>query len=121
MRSTQLFDKVVLDTSASPNDYPRGYKLEVSDNGINWNTVGIGTGRSAETTISFSAQNARYIRIEQTGFADGTWWSIHEVEVFAAENNETNDLSSGGGQFSPMAHILALFALVPLRLRRRMI
>jgi fibronectin type 3 domain-containing protein len=83
MGSTNSFYKLVLDATASPNDYPRGYQVEVSNDGVNWSSsIATGAGSSAITTITFPSQTARYIRVTQTGSA-GNYWSIHEFNVYA--------------------------------------
>ena len=83
MGSANVFSKIVLNTVNSPSDYPRGYQVFVSNDGINWgSSVTTGTGSSAITTITFATQTARYIRITQTGSAPGNYWSIHEFNVF---------------------------------------
>jgi hypothetical protein len=83
MGSANTFYQIVLDSSGSSGDYPRGYQVNISNDGINWGSVVTnGTGSSAVTTISFaSPQAARYIRITQTGSTSG-WWSIYEFNVF---------------------------------------
>lgn len=81
--SPSTFNKIVLNAANSANDYPRGYQVFVSNDGINWGSaIATGTGTSGITTITFSTQAARYIRIIQTGSANGTYWSIHEFNVF---------------------------------------
>ena len=82
MRITQTFNRLVLDTTESPNDFPRGYDVLVSNDGSNWNTVASGSGVSAVTSISFNSQQARFIRIDQTGSHDRWWWSIHDLNVY---------------------------------------
>jgi len=83
MGATQTFDKLVLNTSNSPNDYPRGYAIYVSSDGTNWgNAIASGSGSSAITTITFPTQSARYIKIVQTGSDSYWWWSIHELNVY---------------------------------------
>ncbi len=82
MGSTNVFNKIVLNAANSGNDYPRGYQLLVSNDGMNWNFVTSGAGTPSITTITFVPQTARYIRIIQTGSAAGTFWSIHEFNVF---------------------------------------
>ena len=82
LQSTESFSRIVLDSSASASDYPRGYRVRVSNNGNNWNTVASGNGNNAVTMLDFFQQSARYIRIEQTGTSDKYWWSIHEVSIY---------------------------------------
>ena len=82
--SAQTFSKIVLDSAGSPNDYPRGYTVEVSSNGTNWTLVTTtGSTAAGVTTINFATQTANYIRVTQTGSAAGNWWSIHEFYVYA--------------------------------------
>ncbi len=70
MGSINAFNKIVLNAANSPGDYPRGYQVYVSNDGINWGSpVASGAGSSVITTITFANQAARYIRIIQTGSA----------------------------------------------------
>jgi hypothetical protein len=82
--------RVVLDTSGSPGDWPRGFVVEVSEDGKTWRTVAR-TDRGAEcqaggvTTVSFEPSAARYVRVKQTGKAGssgGLYWSMHEMRVY---------------------------------------
>jgi hypothetical protein len=84
MGSPKTFSQLVLDASDSPGDYPRGYQVTISSDGVSWSDpVASGSGTSAVTTISFPPQTARYIRVTQT--TDGLttlFWSIHELNVY---------------------------------------
>ncbi len=83
MGLANTFNKIVLNCVNSANDYPRGYQVYVSNDGVNWGgTIATGVGSSGSTTITFATQAARYIRIIQTGSAPGTFWSINEFNVF---------------------------------------
>ncbi len=83
MGVANTFNKLVLNCVNSANDYPRGYQVYVSNDGVNWGSfVASGTGSSGTTTITFPAQAARYIRIIQTGSVSGTFWSIDEFNAF---------------------------------------
>ncbi|WP_150107220.1 carbohydrate-binding protein [Pedosphaera parvula] len=83
MGSARTFYKIVLNTVNSSGDYPRGYQVNVSNDGLAWGSpVATGTGASAITTITFATQAARYIRITQTGSAQGSYWSIHDFNVY---------------------------------------
>ena len=85
MSSVNVFNKVVLNAANSPNDYPRGYQVLVSNDGVNWSgPIASGAGNSSVTTITFTNVAARYIRIVQTGSVSGLFWSIHEFNVFGA-------------------------------------
>jgi mono/diheme cytochrome c family protein len=75
-----------LDCVKSPNDYPRGYKLEFSSDGEKWKQVATGKGYGPITDIQFAPARAKFIRITQTGAVGGLFWSIHELQVFAAND-----------------------------------
>jgi len=74
-----------LDSAGSGNDYPRGYKLELSTDGQNWGKpAATGEGKTAITTITFPTVKAKFIRITQTGKpTSNTFWSIHELDVLS--------------------------------------
>jgi len=94
---THTVNQVVLDTSGSSNDYPRGYELQFSTNGLNFTTIAAGEpSASGITTINFSDRTAGMIRIIQTGSNDRFWWSIHEINILSADGNP----SSGSTVFS---------------------
>ncbi|WOP38577.1 discoidin domain-containing protein [Streptomyces sp. Li-HN-5-13] len=90
--STQTFNQVVLDTTASSGDFVRQYELYTSDDGTTWGKpVATGPG-STVTRILLPKTTARYIRVVNKA-GSGSWWSIHEVSVFAPDSNT---ISSGG-------------------------
>ena len=72
-----------LDAGNSFKDYPRGYKVELSDDGRAWGKpVVTGKGNSTVTDIFFPPAKGKFIRITQTGSAHGLFWSIHELDIF---------------------------------------
>ena len=73
-----------LDSTKSANDYPRGYKVEVSSDGTAWKQVQVGHGSGAVTDILFPPTKAKFLKITQTGSVGGLFWSIHEIQLFAA-------------------------------------
>ncbi|HKI34800.1 MAG TPA: discoidin domain-containing protein [Gemmataceae bacterium] len=80
------FQELVLDTSGSLNDYPRGYAVYVSQTGTDWATlkpVATGKGSGAVTTITLpAAVTGRYVRVVQTGSDPMWWWSIDEFNLY---------------------------------------
>ncbi len=76
--------QIALDTSEHPTDYPISYKLEVSSDGASYAFVTSGSGSSL-TTIKFSDESARYLKITQTG-SSSSWWSIHEISISCQSN-----------------------------------
>jgi len=84
MKTSKSFSRIVMDSGGSANDYARGYEVYVSNDGTNWgNPVATGTGDAAKITVDFTTQNARYIKVVQTGSASN-WWSIVEFDVIGA-------------------------------------
>lgn len=72
---------LALDTTGSPNDYPRGYVVRVSTDRNQWAEVARNDQNNGPLDVNFSPREARFIRIEQTGRSEQWWWSIHEVTV----------------------------------------
>ena len=79
-----VISTIRLDATASKNDYPRGYKVELSSDNKTWSKpVAEGKGDTAVTQIEFAPAKAKFVRITQTGSVQGLFWSIHEVEILA--------------------------------------
>lgn len=74
---------LVLDTRRSNGDYPRGYEVYVSDDPSKWGEPVASAAQNSERLldIHFEPTSARYIKIVQTGAAEGNYWSIHELDV----------------------------------------
>ena len=68
-------------------DFPATYTLALSPDDVNYTQVGTGVG-GQPTAICFPAQQARYIKIIQTGLT-GSWFSIYEISVF--QDSATSD------------------------------
>ncbi len=81
MAQPYLLTGLDLNAGAGSGDYPRGYEVYLSLDGSSWGEpVAKGTGASV-TRIAFSPQEARYVRIVQTGNS-GSWWSIVELDAY---------------------------------------
>ena len=84
MQSPQTFDQITMDAAGSNGDYPRGYQIFVSSDGVNFgNAVASGNGTDQLVTAHFASQTARYFQIVQTGAAPN-WWSIAELNVYSS-------------------------------------
>lgn len=91
MGAAVTFNQIQLDSGESyPNDYPRGYTVQVSKDGTNWTQVATGQGFHRQVPINFPAVSARYIKINQTG-TSSSWWSVSEMNVYL--NNDDYDLN----------------------------
>ncbi len=81
MLTSQPFNQLTLDSAGSANDYPRGYAVYVSADGVSWGApVAAGAGTNKLVTVTFPPQTARYIKIALTA-AISNWWSIAELNV----------------------------------------
>ena len=91
----ELVSGLVLDEGVSAGDYPRGYKVEVSDDGQTWKqTVASGKGERGVTAIAFAPVKAKALRITQTDSAQGTFWSIHELQVLDGKSSPSQAQAS---------------------------
>lgn len=92
MQAPYKVNRVILDSSESPNDGPAAYdvflKLNSSDA---WEKVASGTNGSAVQIISFPEKTASQIRVAQTG-KKGNYWSIHEFYAACVEEVPTGIL-----------------------------
>jgi mono/diheme cytochrome c family protein len=81
---------VELDSVKSPNDYPRGFEVQLSSDGQTWSKV-VASGKDASpvTTIAFPPAKAKFIRLTQTGAVKGLFWSIHELQIFTVPDITT--------------------------------
>ncbi|MGW4802299.1 hypothetical protein ACWEPC_58800 [Nonomuraea sp. NPDC004297] len=55
----------------------------ISADGLTWTTADSGRGFGWKQAISVPPQQARYVRITQTGTGD-RYWSIDEVMIYSA-------------------------------------
>lgn len=83
---------LVLDTRGSQNDYPRGFTVSVSDDGENWTKLVEGEGDGPSTEIVLPDRTvAQHVRLEQTGRADGLFWSVHRLIVTGEPSESQQD------------------------------
>ncbi|HEU4421533.1 MAG TPA: discoidin domain-containing protein, partial [Pilimelia sp.] len=74
--------RLVLDTGASTGDYPRGYTVSVSDDGVSWSRpVASGAGTGQITTIELAVPPIRHVRVTLTADS-GSWWSVADVRAY---------------------------------------
>lgn len=74
---------LVLDTAKSKGDWPRGWKIELSQDGQAWEKPVL-EGQSPTSTTEFlfpKVAKAKFIRVTDTGSVKGLYWSIHELDV----------------------------------------
>jgi glucosylceramidase len=77
--------QLVLDTGVSTGDYPRGYAVTVSTDGVNWTTaVASAQGTGQFTTVSLTGHPVRYVRVTLTTASPDNWWSTADVRAYTA-------------------------------------
>ena len=75
-----LVNTLILDAGRSAGDYPREYRIFVSNDGKNWGeSIKKGTGQQL-TKIEGIDKKATFVKIEQTG-SNNAWWSIHDLKI----------------------------------------
>jgi hypothetical protein len=77
-----VFNRLSVDNTANPGQYPRRLDIEVSANGSAWKSVATLQGTDGVTTSRFGAQIARYVRLTQTASAAAAW-SVGELNLFS--------------------------------------
>ena len=87
MKKSEKFDKIVLDNTWAQWDSPAKYSVSVSNNGKEWGKpVATGSGQPGITTVLFPLQDARYLKITQTGTDTTYHWSVYEIDVYRRMN-----------------------------------
>jgi hypothetical protein len=68
---------------AGPPGFPRGYKVEISEDGSTWSVVTEGNGSAPTTTSTFQSVAATFVRVTLTADApDAPAWSIQNFKVY---------------------------------------
>ena len=81
MKSPQTFNQLFVDAGTSTTNFPRAFKVEVSNDATVWTQVLTGTGAAAFVNITFPFQRAQFIKLSQTA-TNTNPWSIQELSVF---------------------------------------
>lgn len=89
--SAVMVNGVQVASEAGKMDYAPQLEVSVSMDGTTFTPVACGPG-AVTTDFSFTATNARYVRLVQHGIADA-WWSIWDLKVYAA----SGATCAGGG------------------------
>jgi hypothetical protein len=71
-QSPQFYTSLRL-VSGNANNYPRSFKVLVSNDNSTFTQVATGTGASQYVTASFPLQSARYVRVQLTAGASAPW------------------------------------------------
>ena len=113
MGKVEKFDTVVLDLGSSTGDAPKGYQVFVSKDGNNYGQA-IATGGEGNGIITFDSQEARYIKIVQTG-TKTNYWSIHEIYVLNNDEGteEPEEPVDPDGRYAGNPIITSIFTADP--------
>jgi len=79
--SAEDFNELKMSMPGSTNDYARGFDVYVSNDASSWAKVASCTGSGTPQIVSFSPQNARYVKVLLNTGAD-MWWSIDEFNLY---------------------------------------
>ncbi|HVR28066.1 MAG TPA: discoidin domain-containing protein, partial [Thermoanaerobaculia bacterium] len=83
LSSEGLVADVWLDTTGSPNDYPRGLSVLHSRDGEIFEPAGIVVRGTTRMHVALDPPvRARWLRIEQTGREEQFYWSVHDLELW---------------------------------------
>jgi len=75
-----MLSELRLVSSKSPRNYARAIKVEVSENGTDWNlAVAQSKGTAPVLEISFPRVSAKFVRITQTDAAPNSTWTLDDV------------------------------------------
>ncbi len=82
MGSAQSFNELKMSSPNSPNDYARGFDVEVSKDGNSWTTVASCTGTRTPETVSFPDQSEQYVKVVLSAGDSHYWWSVDELNLY---------------------------------------
>jgi glucosylceramidase len=78
--------RFVLDAGAGTGDYPRGYTVTTSRDGVHWSAaVTDGTGTGQLTTVNLGGAPVRFVRVTLTA-ASGSWWSVADTRAYRTQS-----------------------------------
>jgi hypothetical protein len=82
LNETRPVSGLALDSTGSPNDYPRGYRVFAAEDRDHWVEVASNSQNDRPLNVTFSPRPVRYLYIEQTGDDPTYWWSVHGIEIY---------------------------------------
>jgi glucosylceramidase len=74
--------RLVLDSGTDVADFPVGYQISTSADGVEWSRpVASGRGQGQLTVIDLPATRSRYLRVTQTS-TSAQWWTVADLRVY---------------------------------------
>ncbi|WP_442511931.1 PVC-type heme-binding CxxCH protein [Novipirellula sp. SH528] len=96
-------------TSATPDRYPRGVEIRVSDDKERWSEpITRGKGEGAINVFSMEPTLGRYFRIVQTGSDDHHRWSISDLQIHGVKGKQVIEAIEDEGPLPPTEELLKL-------------
>ena len=76
--------RVVFDAGTSTGDYPRGYTVTTSSDGVTWNTAVASARRQRPVHDGpLTGAPVRYVRLTLTA-SSGSWFSVADVRAYTS-------------------------------------
>ena len=96
MGTYRLFNQITVDAGTMTGNFPRNYRVEISNNATTWTQIVAPTANSAVLlTINVQPQTARHIKISLTAAnPTGSPWSIQELNVAGQALSPANWVAS---------------------------
>ncbi len=105
--------RIQLEYTYWPNDYPRGYAVYISTDGISWGTAivtGTGSNTAGITSITLPAgTSTRYLKVQLTLAAAGVWYTIGEFRAYNTSGLKSAFASTAPAQLDISAFKVSVF------------
>jgi RHS repeat-associated protein len=98
MATYRLFNQITIDAGTMTGNFPRSYKVEISNNASTWTQIASGTNSAVLLTVNVQAQTARHIKVSLTAAnPTGSPWSIQEFNVLGPALSRTGWVATASG------------------------
>jgi|GEM_PF-1341068 len=88
---------ITLDSGKEETDYPRGLRVEVSDDGKAWTEVAkrtAGTLAGQTQQVALKPVAGKYLRLTELGTEGFLWWSVYDLKINVKEQDEPLKLAA---------------------------
>ncbi|MEP6916458.1 MAG: discoidin domain-containing protein, partial [Acidobacteriota bacterium] len=83
----------------APGGFPRGYQVEISQDGSSWTAAAEGAANGPATISTFTPVEARFVRISLTANAEGApAWSVQNFRIYAVTAPDRRTPAGSGRQ-----------------------
>ena len=82
---------------AAPPGFPRGFRIETSQDGTSWTAAAEGKGSGLTTVATFAPVQAKFVRLTLTASAeDAPAWSMQNLKIFALQSADRRTAAPAG-------------------------